>query len=188
MYINFVVAKELYDLSPQELMYLIIIKQSVSDPLSLSFLEDLHADVSKVLMYIDLNKKGQKRLNKAGVELLENLKAVKATKEDTVIADYLAKEYESLGKKVGNKKQLVENITLFRKHASISAKGVFILIQEFLKDDIAVEYSQRADYLISKPQRFDGKFDINGSMLYQFYLRRKEKIDSITESLEQQQQ
>lgn len=183
MYFNFKVAKELYDLDPIEVLYILLIRQSTIDPNYAKSAEELGIDAARVLLYIDLNKKGQKRLNKEGTNLLENLKFVRSTKDDVVIADYLAKEYEKMDKQVGNKKQLIENIALFRKHSSLSAKGVFVLIQEFLKDDTLLEYSKRADYLISKPQRFENKFDINGSALYQFYLRKKMRIDEIIDSL-----
>ena len=183
MYFNFKVAKELYDLDPIEVLYLLLIRQSTTEPSYADLANDLGIDAARVLLYIDLNKKGQKRLNKEGTNVLENLKFVRSTKEDVVIADYLAKEYEKMDKQVGNKKQLIENIALFKKHSSFEAKGLFILIQEFLKDDTLLEYSKRADYLISKPMRFENKFDINGSVLYQFYLRNKMRIDEKIESL-----
>lgn len=183
MYFNFKVAKELYDLDPIEVLYLLLIRQSTTEPSYADLASNLGIDAARVLLYIDLNKKGQKRLNKEGTNVLENLKFVRSTKEDVVIADYLAKEYEKMDKQVGNKKQLIENIALFKKHSSLDSKGLFILIQEFLKDDTLLEYSKRADYLISKPMRFENKFDINGSVLYQFYLRNKMRIDEKIESL-----
>ena len=184
MYINFIAAEELYDLTPTEVIYILLVRQSVSEKRCGEYLKDLEVNKSKLLQYIDLNKKGELRLSKKGIEVLENLKSYKSDKDDIVIADYLAKEYTKLDKQVGNKKQLIENIAHFRKHSSLSSKGIFVLIQEFLKDDTLLTYSQRADYLISKPQRFENKFDINGSMLYQFYLRNRERINELIESIE----
>lgn len=186
MYINLNLA-ESWGLTPQEVLYLQILFQSKKEGDLNRFLPTIGVDESTMLKYVEINKKGVKVLSQAGEDLLEKLQAFGLTKDDQIIADYLAKSYLALGKEVGNKKRMSEDLCAFRHEVSLSSKGLFLLIQEFLtdRDNSSLDYSQRADYLIFKPIGFKRKFDIHDSMLFQYYKRKRGVIEEKLKNIEE---
>jgi hypothetical protein len=63
-------------------------------------------------------------------------------------------------------------------NSSIHKNNLAFLCKTFIEDPDQFEYSKRLEYLFFKPANlFSVKFDIEGSRLYQYYLKHKTEFD-----------
>lgn len=125
------------------------------------------------------------RLSKKGIAWLEEIETPEITEDDLKIYTWLEGIYMNSGKEIGNKKKTKMFIAQFRVNSSISKNSLAFLCKTFIEDPNQFEYSKRLEYLFFKPANlFSVKFDIEGSRLYQYYLKHKTEFDDKFSKLE----
>lgn len=125
------------------------------------------------------------RLSKKGIAWLEEIETPEITEDDLKIYTWLEGIYMNSGKEIGNKKKTKMFIAKFRVNSSISKNSLAFLCKTFIEDPDQFEYSKRLEYLFFKPANlFSVKFDIEGSRLYQYYLKHKTEFDDKFSKLE----
>jgi hypothetical protein len=186
-YFNFQLATT-KGLAPRDVILLQIIHQN-----KLSDHEDYLkvANLTKVKPYIKeiKGKKNQTswqklRLNPKGKELLELIQIPDITKGDIQMFEHLCNMYFSEEtnppRKIGNKKKVLQYISCFRNHLSLSLYEMYYLCEEYLKQE---EHTIVLEYIFMKPSKtgFYSKFEnnIHDSRLYQYYDENQEYIKKI---------
>lgn len=184
MYINFKLLDS-YGLSPQDAVALQAIFQNkfednaeiISSVCDVEKFENL-----KLISFIKGTKKASKeslmRLSPKGSKILEDVQVAGVNQDDLDVADWIKGIYKSSDKEVGNFKNLKLHISFFRSNSGIERNHLAFLMKSFINDEDNFKYSQRADYLIWKPENvFQTKFSLDSSKLYQYYLKRKDYFD-----------
>ena len=184
-YFNFKLA-ESYTLIPKDVLLLQMIYQNKQDNMSI-FIEPFSDSFNKLenqgfIKYINGSKKDAPsqlvRLTSKGIDILDTIQIPNINQDDLDIADWVKSIYEKSQKEIGNLKNLKSHVALFRTHSGIERNCLAFLIKSFINDEENFKYSQRADYLIWKPENlFQTKFSLDASKLYQYYNKRKEWFD-----------
>jgi len=185
MYINTTILKDL-SLTLADVICLQMAKQNkfedVSDRLSDLGSIVAHLDTLGYIEYVkgkpkdDLYKKI--RLSEKGASILDDIETPEILGEDLKIYEWLEGIYKKSGKDIGNKKKTKTLIAKFRVHSGISKNSLAFLCKTFIEDPSQFEYSNKLEFLFFKPANvFTTKFDIEGSRLYQYYLKHKEEFD-----------
>lgn len=185
MYINFPLLRT-YGLIPEDVVSLQAIFQNKTED-NEKLLEAI-CNLEKfekfdLVKYVSGTKKDSKfklmRLSDKGSKILEEIQIPQINQDDLDVADWIKSIYTKSSKEIGNFKNLKLHIALFRSHSGIERNCLAKLIQVFINDEENFKYSQRADYLIWKPENlFQTKFSLDSSKLYQYYLKRKEFFDA----------
>ena len=120
-----------------------------------------------------------------GRDLLGDLETPLVTEDDLRVFEWLEGVYKSSGREVGNRKKTKMYIALFRVHSQIDRNRLGFLINTFLQDESQMEYSRRLEYLLFKPATaFDTRFSLEGSRLYQFFLKHREQLEPLMNKLD----
>ena len=187
MYINYNIAKA-HNLAVEDIFYLCGIKQTEKD-----ILETIPDDVLSRYETQSLltSIKGSKtenprhkiRLSDKGKSLLEDLETPEILEEDIKIFSWLKDIYIASGKELGNQKKTKLFIALFRVHSGISKNSLAYLCQSFINDESQFEWSKKLEFLLFKPANMYEKFNIEGSRLYQYYIKNQEQFDNKFQTL-----
>ena len=187
-YINFEILTNKH-LTLHELGVLQLIKQNKIEDLSqeIEFLikdTDLIEKLSNI-GYIEFvkPKKGQTqyhciRTTKKANEILDDISTPEVIEEDLVIANWLKKIYTESGREIGNFKKTKIFISLFRVNTGISKNALAYLCQSFIDDESQFDWSKKLEFLFFKPSNAYEKFSIDGSKLYQYYLKNQTMFDN----------
>jgi len=186
MYINLTLA-ESYGLVPEDIVVLQIIYQNKFEDHA-DLLENVCTNLLKYenqgfIKYIVGTKKSSPfklvRLSDKGNRILEEIQVAGVTNDDLDLYQWLEATYKKEGKDIGNAKKTKAFISQFRVNSGIERNHLAYLCSKFIQDEKEMEYSQRLEYLFFKPANlFSVKFDIEGSRLYQYYLKRKDFYDA----------
>lgn len=186
MYINFPLS-ESYGLIPEDVIILQLIFQNKFEDHG-ELLEKVCTNLHKYeeqgfVKYINGTKKDSPfkliRLSDKGNRILEEIQVAGVTNDDLDLYQWLESVYKKEGKDIGNVKKVKSFISQFRVNSGIERNHLAYLCSTFIKDEKEMEYSKRLEYLFFKPANvFTVKFDIEGSRLYQYYLKRKEFYDA----------
>ncbi|AGO47730.1 hypothetical protein Phi4:1_gp196 [Cellulophaga phage phi4:1] len=122
------------------------------------------------------------RLSKKGQDILDKVCTPKVEERDYQMLEYLTEMYlshEDSERKVGNKKKVVQYISIFRNHMGFSIHQTYWLLWRFLQD---FSYTKVLEYLFfnSNKNRY-GTFEANieDSPIYQYYEENKESIEQL---------
>lgn len=118
------------------------------------------------------------RLDKKGKEFLDKLEESPVLEEHKIVAEWLCKTYLGLGKKIGNKAQLIRNIRDFSNATDISKNRLVQLCTTFVNDESQMEYSFYLEYVFWKaPNAFATRFSLENSRLWGYYQDKREYFD-----------
>lgn len=192
MYINVNILKS-RNITPQQLSILQLIKQQKLEDNS-ELLEQYTKDIEKLSEkgYIEVIK-GKKeqtylqklRVSKSGGELLDDVSTPEILEEDITIANWLKKIYLESDKEIGNFKKTKLFIALFRANTGISKNSLAYLCQSFIDDESQYDWSKKLEFLFFKPSNAYEKFSIDGSKLYQYYLKNQKVFDNVFKKWEE---
>jgi hypothetical protein len=183
MYINFEILTS-KGLTLYELGILQLIKQNKIEDLSQQ-IESLVSNTQIIeklsnIGYIEFikGKKGQTqfqciRTSKKGNEVLDDISTPNVLEEDLIIAEWLKKIYTESNREIGNFKKTKIYIALFRVNTGISKNALAYLCQSFMDDESQFDWSKKLEFLFFKPSNVYEKFSIDGSKLYQYYLKNE---------------
>ena len=186
MYINFPLL-ESYGLIPEDVVVLQAVFQNKFEDNS-SLLEIFSSNIEKyetreLVKFINGTKKDSKfklvRLSDKGSKILEEIQVAAINQDDLDVYEWLESVYKRSGKGVGNAKKTKSLIAQFRVNSGIERNHLAYLCKVFINDEKEMEWSNKLEFLFFKPPNlFTVKFDIEGSRLYQYYLKRKEQFDT----------
>lgn len=126
------------------------------------------------------------RLSTKGNSWLEDIETPSIEEEDILMYNWLEGIYKKTGKEVGNRSKTKQFIACFRTQSGISRNNLAYLCQVFISDDGQFEWSKRLQYLFYKGDSvFSVKFQLEGSRLYQYYLKHEEIFNKKFKELEQ---
>jgi len=111
------------------------------------------------------------RCSSKGVKFLDDVETPEALEEDLKIFDWLKGIYLSTGRELGNQKKTKMFIALFRTHSGIDKNKLAYLCNVYINDEEQFLYNKRLEFLFFKPATQYEKFNIEGSRLYQYYLK-----------------
>lgn len=123
------------------------------------------------------------RTTKKGNEVLEDIGTPEIIEEDIKIFEWLKNIYLESNKDMGNQKKTKLFIALFRVHSGISKNDLAYLCQSFINDESQFEWSKKLEFLFFKPASMYEKFSIDGSRLYQYYLKYQNAFDNKFQTL-----
>lgn len=123
------------------------------------------------------------RTTKLGNETLENIETPEIIEDDLRIFEWLKNIYLESNKELGNQKKTKLLIALFRVNSGISKNSLAYLCQSFINDESQFEWSKKLEFLFFKPANMYEKFNIDGSKLYQYYLKNQVEFDKKFETL-----
>lgn len=177
-YLNF----KLYKLEPQDLYYLLSLKQVegiiIPEDTLLRFSE-------QELIKSIKGKKGDSedsklRLSDKGKQLLVDLGEAPVLEEDEKIFNWLKNHYVKLGKDIGNGAKTKRHIRDFRLKSGIEKNNLLRLVLAFLKEN--EERSNKLEYVFYYPKTaFATRFDLEESWLWGFYIKNKDNIEKTFE-------
>ncbi len=125
------------------------------------------------------------RLSSKGNNWLEDLETPEIEEEDLKMYNWLEDIYKKTGKEVGNRNKTKQFIAAFRTQSGICRNNLAYLCQVFISDEEQFEWSKRLQYLFYKGDSlFSVKFQLEGSRLYQYYLKNEEGFKRKFEELE----
>ena len=119
------------------------------------------------------------RTTKKANDVLDDVSTPNVLEEDITIANWLKKIYTESDKEIGNFKKTKLFISLFRANTGISKNSLAYLCQSFIDDESQFEWSKKLEFLFFKPSNAYEKFSIDGSKLYQYYLKNQAIFDNV---------
>ena len=157
--------------------------EDVSDVLS-QYPQEIEVLLGKGFLELIKGKKEETyfqkiRVSKSGVEVLEDVSTPEVIEDDIIIANWLKKIYTDTDREIGNFKKTKLFIALFRVNTGISKNSLAYLCQSFIDDDGQFEWSKKLEFLFFKPSNAYEKFSIDGSKLYQYYLKNQAMFDNV---------
>lgn len=120
------------------------------------------------------------RIDKKGMELLDNLSTPEVLEEHIRMRDYLVQMYlahEDTERVVGNKKLVGTYIAILQNHLAIDIYKFYYLCEFFLSEHV---YTRKLENIFmdrNKIRYGDFKNNIGDSTLYQFYEQRREDVE-----------
>lgn len=159
----------------------------ISKHVTISFLQN-YADLG-LIEYVKPKNKSQEwshtiRLSSKGNSWLEDIETPTIEEEDLKMYTWLEGIYQKTGKEVGNRNKTKQFIAAFRTQSGISRNKLAYLCQVFISDEEQFEWSKRLQYLFYKGDSlFSVKFQLEGSRLYQYYLKHEEMFKRKFEEL-----
>lgn len=166
-----------------DVLYLILVKQKEENHLNDETVITNLLDLSYIKKIKRRNKTETEnsllRLNKKGKEFLDKLEEAPVLEEHKIVAEWLCKTYLGLGKKIGNKAQLIRNIRDFSNATDISKNRLVQLCTTFVNDESQMEYSFYLEYIFWKaPNAFATRFSLENSRLWRYYQERQDYFDN----------
>lgn len=130
-------------------------------------------DLSGVSKYITRTREGKIILNKEGKELYEKVTTSHEVEEsDVKTMQWLVEQYTAADKIGGNKKKMAYYIAAIRETKNLTPVQLYIVLQHFINDERAFEYSKKAENLLFSPgNAFRTKFSPDESPICQYYDR-----------------
>lgn len=170
------------DLCWNDVLYLILVKQKEENHLNNKTVITNLLDLGYVKKIKRKNKTETEnsllRLDKKGKEFLDKLEESLVLEEHKIVAEWLCKTYLDLGKKIGNKAQLIRNIRDFSNATDISKNRLVHLCTTFVNDESQMEYSFYLEYIFWKaPNAFATRFSLENSRLWGYYQDKREYFD-----------
>lgn len=180
MYINFNTFKK-HNLQPQDLYYLLAVKQIEKEQLPQDVIERFEA--LGILTTIKGKKSDSEvskiRLNDKGKNLISELEEAPIEEQDTKVGDWLINHYKQIGKQVGNSKRLMRHIRDFRIKSGIEKNNLIRVCLDFISDEDNMLYNNVLEFAFYKPlTAFQTRFQLEDSRLYRHYIKHKERLDS----------
>jgi hypothetical protein len=176
-----------------------IVKQNKFEDVSAIIVENIplnslqkYADLG-LIEYVKPKNKTQNwahtiRLSSKGSNWLEDLETPEIEEEDLKMYNWLEGIYKKTGKEVGNRTKTKQFIAAFRTQSGICRNNLAYLCQVFISDEEQFEWSKRLQYLFYKGDSvFSVKFQLEGSRLYQYYLKNEEVFKRRFEELDNKQ-
>lgn len=192
MYINVNILKS-EGLSLRELTLIQLCKQQKFEDLSEYIEQQFDEGEIDHLIFCGLVEeiKGSKKQSKFqklrcsthGAKLLEDIETPEILEEDLRIFDWLKNIYLSSGRELGNQKKTKLFIALFRVHSGIDKNKLAHLCNSFINDPEQFDWSKKLEFLLFRPATNYEKFTIDGSRLYQYYLKHQDTFDQKFEKL-----
>lgn len=181
MYLNF----GLYKLQPQDLYYLIAVKQTEKEVLKTIPLDTLQRFTdNNLIMYVKGTNKEEGclkiRLNANGKKLLDNLETPDVLEEHVRMGDYLIKMYlshQDEERVVGNKKLIVQYIAVLQNHLNIDIYQLYYLFEFFLAEHIFTKKLENVFLDRNKNRYGEFKNNVEDSPIFQFYEKRKQEVE-----------
>ena len=178
MYLNFSTYKK-SNLTAEELIQLLAIKQREQELINETFLEDF--EQKGYITYIKGKKSATKaelvRLSDKGKKLLDELAEAPVEPDDEKVFEWLKEYYLKAEKDVGNGAKTKRHIRDFRIKSGIEKNNLIILVLDFLREN--EERSKKLEYIWYYPKTaFATKFDLEESWLWNHYIKNKERLDS----------
>lgn len=179
------------NLTPDQLIQLLNIKQKRTEYINEAFLEEFQAN--GLISYIKAKKKSQNplelvRLSKQGEEFLNRLSFVGAVDEETnILAQWIIKEYkERDGGFVKNKTELARRVKWFKETTGIKGNKLALLLKLAMKDtysnDVGMSFNEYkrenprailsncAENLFwTPPNLFSKHYSLSESVLYTYF-------------------
>jgi len=120
------------------------------------------------------------RLSEKGKKLISELEEAPIEEQDKTVGEWLCKYYLDAGKEIGNKKKTFRHIRDFRIKSGVEKNNLIKLCVDFLKEN--EDKSNKLEFIFFHPKNiFEVKFELDGSWLYQYYLKNKERLDNTFE-------
>lgn len=181
MYLNF----NLYKLQPQDLYYLLAVKQTEKSILKTIPIDTLQRFIdNNLIMYIKGTNKEEERLkirlNVNGKKLFDSLETPEVLEEHIRMSEYLIKMYlahEDEERVVGNKKLIVQYIAVLQSHLNIDIYKLYYLFEFFLAEHI---YTRKLENIfMDRNKNRYGEFKnwVADSPIFQFYEQRKQEVE-----------
>jgi len=181
MYINFKILKK-YNLTPEQLIQLIAIKQKEVSEINTDVLNDF--DNLGYITYIKGKKDALKselvRLSDKGKKLLEDIGTPDVEEEHLKMRDYLIEMYlshEDKERVVGNKKLIGIYISILQNYLGLDIYRFYYLCEFFLSEHTFTKKLENIFMDRNKIRYGDFKNHIEDSSLYQFYEQRKKDVE-----------
>lgn len=185
MYLNLKLFKQ-YNLKPQDLYYLLIIKQVDLEEMK-QIPDDVFGRFDDLNLLKEVKRKNRSqsvlelvRLSKRGIELIDNLSTPNVLEEHLRMRDYLISLYlnhEDTERVVGNKKLIANYIAVLQNHLSIDIYRFYYLCEFFLSEHFFTKKLENVFMDRNKIRYGEFKNHIEDSPLFQFYEQRKKDIE-----------
>lgn len=199
MFINLLVLDK-SDLLYSDLVFLSAILQINSEWVVRNLTEDVYSRFKQLnlIKHIKCKTKTEHyymsiRLDVKGKQLLKNIYSVsEANEDDLKIKDWLVKEYEKNGKKIGSLERIENYIVKLRLETGICRNNLAILFKHFLSEDYVDESSKVLESVFFKKTKrgldkngidfyYEVPWKLEDSWIYQYYVENKNKFKSLFE-------
>lgn len=182
MFLNFEVFNK-SGLNTKELFLLLAIHNKALSNLSKvkedSFLE---LEEKGLICYVQKGNSIQEkaRLTNKSKEILSSLSKPTIDDDDKKVFEWLKDFYIKSNKQIGNASNTLRYISEFKTKSGIERNNLIILCKSFLKDEENMKYNNILEYAFFKPSNaFQKKFSLDGSRLYQFYIKHQEYFNKV---------
>jgi hypothetical protein len=189
------------ELSPDQLLQLVCIKQKRLECINEAFLEEFEA--KELISYVKPKNKSQNRLelvrlSKEGENFLNRLSFVGAEDEETkILAQWIIKEYkERDGGFVKNKAELSRRIKWFKETTEIKGNKLALLLRLAMRDtysnDVGMSFNeykkQNPRAILSNcaenlfwtpPNLFSRHYSLSESVLYTYFEDNEEYVRAV---------